>query len=237
MKVIYLFILAIATSSLLVGCGGSRTETTNVETEAQETMSGSETAAAEPKPADGECIYSYIHDSTQINWTAYKFESKAGVGGSFKECEVYTLSDNGPIAKVMNGLEFRIPISSTFTKNEDRDKKIVEHFFGTLVSTDLIVGEIIEVSGDNKSGKVGMKITMNGETVACEGSYAMQDDGHIDLTTELDMTNWNGLEAVSALNKVCEDLHREAPGQESKLWPNVSVQVKAYLKKDCGGAL
>lgn len=232
MKIRDLIIASISATFLLVGCGGSKTEP-NVNSTPTEAPEGAEKMNEEKAtPEKGGCIYSYIHDSTKINWTAYKFESKAGVGGSFGACEVYPLSESGSVAEVMNGLEFRIPVSGTLTKNEDRDKKIKEHFFGSLASTDLIVGEIVEVSGNEKEGELGMKITMNGETVATKGTYSIEN-GQVDLMAEIDMTNWKGMDAIAALNKVCEDLHREAPGQKSVLWPNVSVHVKAYLKTDC----
>ncbi|MBI1184335.1 hypothetical protein GC194_08695 [bacterium] len=179
------------------------------------------------------CKYTYVDDSTAVTWTAYKYESKAGVGGSFKQHEVYPMVQSGDYSEVLNGMEFRIPVASTYTNNDDRDAKIKEHFWGKLANTDMITGEIVEVSGTEAEGKVKVKLTMNNMEQTIDGTYTMKEDGHISLMTEVDMSNFGGLDAIAALNKVCEDLHREAPGQKSVLWPNVSVVVKGFLKKDC----
>lgn len=238
MKIRYLLFSVFSATLLLIGCGGSKPEQ---QSDAGSTQEAPEEAVEKQQDETSDitsedkkgCDYTYVHDSTSVHWTAYKFESKAGVGGAFKECKVFLLKDEGSVAELMNGLEFRIPVASTATKNDDRDKKIKEQFFGNMKSTDLIVGEIENVDGDDKSGKLTISITMNGETESTMGEYTVSEDGHVDLKAELDVTTWNGSAAIAALNKVCEDLHREAPGQESKLWPNVSVHVKAYLGKNC----
>jgi len=181
----------------------------------------------------GGCTYTYVDDSTKVSFTAYKYESKAGVGGSFKEQDVFTLKESGSVSDLLTGLEFRIPVSSSWTNNDDRDKKILEHFWGEFEKTEYITGEIVSVKGNDSKGKVSIKLIINAKENEVKGRYEVAESGHITLSTEVDMTDFDGLDAIAALNKVCEDLHREAPEQESKLWPNVSVSVKGYLKKNC----
>jgi polyisoprenoid-binding protein YceI len=181
------------------------------------------------------CTYTYVHDSTTVSFTAYKFEGKTGVGGTFDHIEVYPLTETGPLAQVLNAMEFRIPVQGTNTANDDRDNKIKDHFWGNLKNTATIMGQIVEVSGTETEGKLMASITLNEVTHQVPGTYTLAN-GNIRMAFELDMTQFDGLQAIAALNKVCEDLHREAPGQKSVLWPNVSVAVSGFLRSNCPGA-
>lgn len=209
------------------GSEGSQNETTTAEEPMVEENTKEESASKE-------CVYTYVHDSTKVSFTAYKYESKAGVGGSFKECTVFPMNETGSCQEILKGMQFKIPVASSYTANEDRDKKIAEHFWGNLEKSEFIDGEILSTDGDASSGTAKISMTMNATTQEVEGTYKMTENGEVSLDATVDMTNFGGLDAIAALNKVCEDLHREAPGQESKLWPNVTVSVAGYFTKDCG---
>lgn len=231
----YIHFLSLATLTVfLSACGNApkhTDESNNNDSEYGETQVDD---TNEGDKGEKGCVYTYVHDSTKVSFTAFKYESKAGVGGSFTACDVFALAETGSCQEVLTGMEFRIPISSSSTLNEDRDKKIAEHFWGTLDKADYITGEVLSTSGDESGGSAKMTLTLNGISKEIEGEYTLSEDGHIRLETSVDMTDFDGLEAIAALNKVCEDLHREAPGEESKLWPNVSVTVLGFLSKDCG---
>ena len=44
------------------------------------------------------------------------------------------------------------------------------------------------------------------------------EDADFSFEATIDVANWNGLSGIKELNNVCEDLHRKAEGEESKLW-------------------
>lgn len=230
----YTYFLSITVlGMLLFACSGSEKGSENSTT----TTPTTEKPVEETKDDENEgtdCKYSYVDDSTKVSFTAYKYESKAGVGGSFKECTVFPLNEKGECQEILEGMQFKIPTASSYTANEDRDKKIAEHFWGNLESNEFIEGEITATEGDASSGTAAITLSMNGQKQDVTGNYTMSDDGHVELKAEIDMTAFDGLDAIAALNKVCEDLHREAPGEESKLWPNVTVTVTGFFAKDCG---
>lgn len=223
-----LYYLLIACSALFTtACSSNSPKQANSEAKVEENE-----IVEIPDAFKNECQYTYIKDSTQILWTAYKYESKAGVGGSFGAFDVFPLVETGTFTEVLNGVEFRIQTNSSNSANADRDKKIQKHFWDNIEKSDLLIGEIKEVSGNQEKGSVKIEITINGITAMLEGIYVV-DEGLLTLNTEINLEDFGALEAIAALNNVCEDLHREAPGQKSVLWPNVSVKVEAYLQKEC----
>ena len=44
------------------------------------------------------------------------------------------------------------------------------------------------------------------------------------MNANMDITNWNALDALAALNKVCEILHTGADGV-SKTWSDVALNI------------
>lgn len=221
----YFTAIALFMGVLLYSCDTKKAADTKVEEETKE-------ETYEPK--EPKCTYAYVHDSTSVKWTAFKFTEKAGVGGKFDACEVKTPKESGSIEDLLTGLKFSIPVNSSNSNNEDRDKKILESFWGTLSATENITGTISKVSHSGDGGSVTIALTMNEKEQEVEGAYEIDDSGVFNLMAGVDMTAFDGLGAIAALNEVCKDLHTGADGV-SKLWPTVDVMVSGYLKKDCTG--
>ncbi len=70
---------------------------------------------------------------------------------------------------------------------------------------------------------------MNNITNEIPFSYTLKTDT-IFIDATINLTDWKGDEAINALNKVCYDLHKGADGI-SKLWPDVSVNIKLPVNK------
>jgi hypothetical protein len=203
---------------LLLSCGGDAAK------ENQETKS------AEQKE---EVIYSYtlLNDSNKVYWTAYKFNEKVGVTGQLMEIHTNYEGDEMPsVAAIIEDMEFHIPTSSVNSNDGDRDPKIREQFFGTL-NTESIMGRFTEVSGDDNSGKGQVFLTMNNIEKSAPFTYEVNQAGEITVRTEINIEDWDGAEAIAALNKVCSELHKGADG-ESKLWSVVNIVVKSYISKE-----
>lgn len=177
------------------------------------------------------CIYTYNPAKTDLEWTAYKFLRKAGVGGTFKTINVKGDLSGADAAAIIKSLSFSIPIETTETNNPDRNKKIQEFFFGNLASTELIKGKVVAL-GEN--GTATLEITMNEIAQEVEGKYTLEDNVFT-YQTEIDVNNWNAEAGLSALNDACKDLHTDIENgdTESKLWPDVTISFKTELTKTC----
>lgn len=200
---------------LLTACGG------NNKTKKEQTTSN------EPI-----CFYQYSKSSTAtVNWTSFKTTEKVGVGGTFNQVMVKGGEKSTKITDVLSGINFTIMTESTFTKDESRDKKIIESFFGAMNATDLIVGQVKSAKGNNESGTCTFFLTINDIEKEVTLDYKV-DDNKVSLTGEIDLVNWNGDAAIESLNSVCEDLHKGEDGV-SKLWSVVELNIEATLDKNC----
>ena len=191
----------------------------------------SKTEKKEIKLAEKVCNYSYNAESVTASWTAFKFTEKAGVGGKFDSVIVSTSGSVDSPEKMLGELKFEIPISSTNTNNPDRDMKIIEYFFGTLSNTEMISGNIVSAKGNNEEGTAMVNLSMNDKTFQQEVNYKIEG-AQVSLMGTIDVGNWNGNDAIAALNKVCDDLHKGEDGI-SKLWPTVDISIVALLDKSC----
>lgn len=211
--------VAIITSSLFMACGGDNHQANASENENVENQ-------------EAICFYEYdAESSATVNWTAFKTSDKVAVGGTFNSVLIKAGEKSTKLTEVLQTITFTIPTKSTNTTNPDRDEKIVNSFFGTMLNTDLILGHAKSVEGDNESGTCTFYLVLNDVEKEITLSYTVADN-IVKLTGEMDLNNWNAENAVKELNKVCEDLHKGADGV-SVTWPNVELVIEASLSKRC----
>lgn len=212
MKISKSLILSLLIASIFVACGTSTTSTEENSNEAtvKET-----------------CTYSYMADSTSLKWTAYKFTKKAGVSGTFDQIALNNTKGSEAPFEVLIGADFSIVTASVNSGNAERDPKLVAFFFNKLLGTESITGKINSVN----DGEAVVSITMNERTVDVVGKVTLEGD-KVTLDASIDMTDFEGLDAIASLNEVCSAQHTEEDG-ESKLWPDVSIVVSTVLKKEC----
>ena len=208
--------LAFISASIISSCGGEQQETTSDSTEEM-----------------GEtCFYAFDENNeTTVKWTAFKTAEKIGVGGQFDEFHILGGERSTKIEDVLKTIKFTIKSASTNTGNKERDEKIINAFFGTMITTDLILGQIKSVEGDNNNGTCVAFLTLNNIEKEVSLNYTLEDN-IIKLTGEIDINNWDGQAALTALNEVCNDLHKGSDG-ESITWPNVELEIQSVLKKSC----
>lgn len=193
--------------------------------ESGEHKSEQQESSTEEQTNEG-CFYAYNEGSTELVWTAYKTTGKVPVGGSFDNITVYSEKAEDPI-DVLRSVEFVIETGTVNSNNPERDAKIAEHFFGTMGTTE-ITGKMRSIG---KNGKAVISIVMHGIELDVEGDYTLEG-ADFTFTSSLDLSKWNGMEAVNALNTVCKDLHAGEDG-ESKLWSEVGLSFKTTLHSDC----
>ena len=207
MRKISILLLAI-TLSVFVSCKEEKKETTTTE----EVKTSTQFVV---KP-----------EATSVKWTAYKTTDKVGVNGEFTTVKFDEKSGATP-EEALNNLNFSIPVSSLFTNDatNTRDAKIKTSFFGSMIDTDLISGKLMY-----KDSKYVASLTMNGVTHDLPLEATIKDERRVTLKGTMDLNNWNAIDALNALNKVCFDLHKGADGV-SKTWEDVSVEIETYLRE------
>ncbi|NRA11738.1 MAG: YceI family protein [Crocinitomicaceae bacterium] len=185
------------------------------------------------KDTDGEetgkniCVYSYNEGSTDFEWTSYKTSAKVPVAGSFNEITVTSESSEDPL-EVIESIQFTMNTASVETTNEERNGKIAKHFFGTI-ETPEITGKVASVN--EETGKAAITVTMHGISIDIEGDYLMED-GTFSWTSSIDVSSWNGMAGIIALNTICSDLHTGDDGV-SKLWSEIGLRFSTTLVSDC----
>ena len=173
------------------------------------------------------CVYTYNEGSLNVKWTAFKTTEKVGVSGSFDTISVNGIQTSNSATEMFANADFSIPVSTINSSNPDRDKKILEHFFGTMVETSTLNGKVLGVTESDCS----VLINMNGVADTCVFNLSKNDTA-VSLVGVIELANWNALQSVNALNTVCFDLHKGADGV-SKLWPDVKLEITAGITKKC----
>lgn len=165
-------------------------------------------------------------ENTSVEWTAYKTTDKVGVGGKFTTVNFDNKEGASP-EDALNNLNFSIPINSLFTNDatNTRDAKIKTSFFGTMADTEVLKGTIKYVDK-----KYMASLTMNGTTSDIPLDVEITDERRVKMTGTINLKDWNALDALAALNKVCFDLHKGADGV-SKTWEDVAIEVNTFLRE------
>lgn len=188
---------------------------------------GGEEADTAAKEKSEKCFYSFNDEGFELNWTAYKTTGKVPVGGSFDQV-TFSKSEAEDPAEAIASIEFTINAGSVNSNAEDRDAKIAEHFFGTI-NTESIKGKVKSV--DLSAKKAVVMITMNGISVDVPGTMTLENDAFA-FDAVIDVSSWNAMAGITALNTICKDLHTGTDGV-SKLWSEVAINFHGSLNKNC----
>ncbi|MCB1201436.1 MAG: YceI family protein [Leptospiraceae bacterium] len=186
------------------------------------------------QPLPKNCTFEYDESTVDLTWTAYKFTERAGVAGKFNKIQLTETHVADHPAKVFEGARFLLKPEDINSNNADRDKKIKKEFFGSLKNAGEIQGYFSDV--DVAGNKGAAKITINGIEKDIPLTFTVGDDYSIQAEGKIDMTDFGGLGAIAALNKVCDDLHKGKDGI-SKLWPDVGLKLTAKPKTECKPAV
>ena len=179
----------------------------------------------------GACSYLLEGASHELTWTAFKTSSKVPVGGTFDEFKLTSATKEGSVLELLSSGSFSIPASSLTSHNADRDAKIGKFFFGSLLESEVLEGEVVGVSGDENAGTAKVNLSLNALSKEVEMAYSI-DGGSLSLEATIDVENWNAMAGINALNKVCEQLHTGEDGV-SKLWSQVDLKLSSSLSSKC----
>ena len=156
--------------------------------------------------------------ASTISWTAYKTTDKVPVKGSFTKFSIENQPNGTNIKEAINGLAFKIPVSSLYTKDTIRDAKLINSFFGSMTNTSDISGTL-----HFTDEKLTADISMNGISYTFPMNYAFNGN-KVMIDAEINLDNWKAQAAIEALNLVCKELHT-GPDGISKTWNDVLIQI------------
>jgi hypothetical protein len=184
--------------------------------------------AGEPKQEKTaeNCTINFNRFKTKVGWTAYKTSTKVGVNGKFDQVSIKSIAAKD-IESVLTGLEFSINPKSVNTNNADRDNKVFNYFFSTMEMPNLINGGVLEA----KAGKAKVMITLNNISKTTDMKYSLENN-EFKMSGSINLEDWSAEESIKSLNDICYDLHK-GPDGESKLWPDVAINIEATLVEKC----
>jgi len=187
----------------------------------------SETKSSDATSVEEECTYSLKTDELRVAWIAYKFTEKVGVNGRFDSVVTELAIDSADTPdKLLENLTLIVKTNGVNSDNEDRDKKIKTQFFGNIKGDEMI-GKIKEVT----DGKITIALTINEIEKEVTLNYEITDT-EITANGEINVNDWEGQAGITALNKVCEELHKGTDGK-SILHPDIKVSVSVPILKNC----
>jgi len=175
-------------------------------------------------PAVAKEMYQVSTTGSKVDWTGYKFTEKKGVSGTFKTVNVLNAPKSETAIGAFNGVDFTIPVSSIFSKNEIRDGKLKTLFFGMMDNTELLSG-----SFTTESGQIFLNLKMNNQTKKIPLTHTIANR-NVRLKGSLNILDFGADKAFNSLHKACEVLHTGAD-KISKTWEDVSFDAIVYLKK------
>jgi len=176
----------------------------------------------------GGCVLTQS-DEMKVTWKAYKTLAKLGVGGEFTSVNYSPNKKEGKnFEELLVGSTVSIDISKIDTKNEGRDKTLVESFFGKLTGK-TIEGKIVAIKAKKRekgkpyTGTLDVNITMNDKSLQVPMSY-IYDKESFKADGIIDLFDFQAKSALSSINKSCYDLHK------GKTWNDVSISFTTMIK-------
>jgi len=189
---------------------------------------GDEQAEAAPAP---ECNYTLGANATSVYWTAYKHSGKVAVKGKMDSVVVTGTESASTPADALSNAKVHIYTASINSKDDVRDKKLREIYFGTMANTEIISGDLISLEGSSTEGKCTFNLAMNDTTQMVVGSYIV-NGVTVQIRFTIEPVSWSAEDAIAKLGEACAEKHTGEDGK-TVFWPDVDILVEVVLDKDC----
>ena len=166
-----------------------------------------------------------VNDSTKVKWTGFKTTDKVAVNGVFTKIELKDVKTGSTPQEVLEGVAFSIPVSSLFSNDATgtRDPKLINKFFGVMKNTELLSGIL-----NFRDNQLFMTLSMNDVTKQIPLEYTFENN-LLSMKTTLNLNDFGGQDALSALSKACFDLHK-GPDGVSKTWETVDIMGEVLFQ-------
>lgn len=179
-------------------------------------------------PNNAQTTFSVNPMATKIHWTAYKTTAKTPVKGIFTSIKFTNKIKSDTKQGAFANLTFDIPVTSLFSKDESRDTKIQQLFFGMMKDTQLISGRFYDIMGNEKEGTMVLHLKMNNVTIPVPMTYQI-DGNNVTLNgTIKDLMAWKTNKAFKTFHNACKLLHKGEDGI-SRTWEDVSISATTIL--------
>ena len=175
------------------------------------------------------CLLILDNENVVVNWTAFKLSDRVGVGGTFDTVIVSGVTENETMVGAAATAQFDIITGSVNSNNTERDYKISDSFFGTMVNTATISGKVLSLNDD---GSGAISLTMNGVEKEVSLDWKATSENRLKLSAAINVNDWSAKPSLDSLNGVCTAVHTGKDGV-SVLWPDVEIEVFADFKSDC----
>jgi polyisoprenoid-binding protein YceI len=183
--------------------------------------------------ADAACTYTVDPASLKLQWTAFKFTNKTGVSGTFNRVNVSGTRSAKTLTDLAKGLRMKIDGASVESGDPARNATVSEFFFQQFKPSGDIVGQTVDVTGDDKSGVVKIRIEMNGASQVVPFAYTIGEKGTVEAKGTIDMMDFALQPAYDTLHKACEEKH-VGPDGVSKTWTTVDLKITGTYAEKCG---
>lgn len=177
------------------------------------------------------CDFKYNHDSSLLEWTAYKFTNRAPVKGHFKSIKVDAKPAKA-VTELLKSTTFEIDATTVDAGDPARNTNVREFFFKVAVADGKMRGQVTKVTGNDEKGTLDVKFTINGKVVTQSFDYTVDKKNRFVARAESDILRFGWKDALSSLNEACKELHKGEDG-ESKTWSDVSLYVTTVLNTKC----
>jgi len=208
-------------SALFMSCATESTDEAAV-------TGGEESQVEKQAPA---CSYTLGQSATSVYWTAFKHTDKVGVKGKMDSVVVTgTKTGSSPMDALENG-KVLIYTASINSKDEGRDKKLREIYFGSMSNTAAIEGNLVSWKGSDEQGTCTFNLKMNDAEKPVTADYTVAGDV-VQIRFTMEPTEWDADEAIAKLGEACAEKHTGKDGK-TIFWPDVEILIEIALDKDC----
>ena len=215
------YVAILIASGFLISCGRES---------ATETVEGATDDPSVTAPAP-ECAYTLGDNATNVYWTAYKHTGKIAVKGKMDSVVVTgTETASSPIDALTNA-NVTIYTASINSKDDIRDKKLREIYFGSMTNTKVISGNLLSWEGSGVEGTCTFNLAMNDTAQQVTGSYIV-DDVTVQIRFTIEPSSWGVEDAIAKLGAACAEKHTGEDG-ETVFWPDVDILIEVALNKEC----
>jgi polyisoprenoid-binding protein YceI len=162
----------------------------------------------------------YEADAIEVEWEAYKTPAKIDVDGTFQKITLHAPAQKTQ-QELLQHATLSIDTKSVYSKNSDRDAKLVKFFFD-VQNVHTIEAKVLSVSHN----KASVAITMNNITKEVVMDLDFDKD-EIEAKGRIDLADFAMLPSLKSINTACYDLHK------GKTWQDVEIEFEIKTHKRC----
>ncbi len=177
--------------------------------------------------SSGTCVFSVDTQDRKLDITGYKFVSKTGVTGTFKDWTLNIKESGESLEDLLQTTSFEMVEKSLEFGKPARNTNIYKGLLQNI-SGDTISGTVQSVDGDARTLMV--ELSWGGSTNLVEMEYDY-DESRLIVRGAIDILELGFTKAFGELGKICK-VHHMKDG-EAKTWSDVSILTSVKVVRSC----